>query len=52
MTDELPFHQVMRASTVEAHDRANASPYMAALFDGALEATSSGSPSAPSRRAR
>lgn len=37
MTDELPFHQVMRASTVEAHDRANASPYMAALFDGALD---------------
>lgn len=36
MSEELPFHQVMRASTVEAHDRANASPYMAALFEGAL----------------
>ena len=36
MADELPFHQVMRASTVEAHDRANASPYMSALFEGSL----------------
>jgi len=35
--DELPFHRRIRLSTLEAHDRANGSAYMAALFDGRLD---------------
>lgn len=37
MTDAVPFHREVRASSLAAHDRANGSPYMTALFDGALE---------------
>ncbi len=32
----VPFHQSVRRSTLEAHQRANHSPYMDALFDGRL----------------
>ena len=32
----IPFHQSVRRSTLEAHQRANHSPYMDALFDGRL----------------
>ncbi|WP_308286368.1 biliverdin-producing heme oxygenase [Actinomycetospora endophytica] len=32
----IPFHQSVRRSTLEAHQRANHSPFMDALFDGRL----------------
>ncbi|HEY2221653.1 biliverdin-producing heme oxygenase [Actinomycetospora sp.] len=32
----IPFHQAVRRSTLEAHQRANHSPFMDALFDGRL----------------
>jgi heme oxygenase len=35
-TAEIPFHQSVRRSTLEAHQRANHSPFMDALFDGRL----------------
>lgn len=33
----IPFHQRLRRSTLAAHDRANHSPFMGALFDGRLQ---------------
>ena len=32
----IPFHQTVRRSSLAAHDRANHSPFMGALFDGRL----------------
>ncbi|HEY2190990.1 MAG TPA: biliverdin-producing heme oxygenase [Actinomycetospora sp.] len=36
VSETIPFHQSVRRSTLEAHQRANHSPYMDALFDGRL----------------
>ncbi|WP_312030097.1 biliverdin-producing heme oxygenase [Actinomycetospora sp. TBRC 11914] len=36
MSEAIPFHQTVRRSTLEAHQRANHSPFMDALFDGRL----------------
>jgi heme oxygenase (biliverdin-producing, ferredoxin) len=33
---QVPFHQALRRSTLEAHQQANHSPFMDALFDGRL----------------
>jgi heme oxygenase len=36
VSETIPFHQSVRRSTLEAHQRANHSPFMDALFDGRL----------------
>jgi heme oxygenase len=36
VSEAIPFHQSVRRSTLEAHQRANHSPFMDALFDGRL----------------
>ena len=36
MSEAIPFHQSVRRSTLQAHQRANHSPFMDALFEGRL----------------